>query len=45
MNGPTIAVLSVVVIAAVLATIRVRKKGGCSGCSKGCGSCSVNSKE
>ena len=39
MNGPTIAVLALVVIAVVLSTIRVKKKGGCSGCaSKSCGS-------
>ncbi len=39
MNGPTIAVLTVIIIAVALATIRVKKKGGCSGCaSKSCGS-------
>ena len=34
-----IAVLAVVVAFAVRSLMRQRKKGGCAGCSCGCGSC------
>ncbi len=33
MNGSTMLVLGIIIVIAILAIIRIRKKGGCSGCA------------
>lgn len=46
MNGPTIAVLAIIVVAVILAAVRIKKKGSCScggGDKGGCSSCHCSS--